>query len=103
MQIKKHLLAVALMLSAFCASAKETPQNDTIPVKNTEAVKVVQDESVNSKGQKTTKYYILHDGELIKTSRHVVEHINLCKRHGARYHLAVVVNKKNNRKKVIIH
>ena len=103
MRIKRHLMAAVLMLAAICANSKEPSQNDTIPIKNFNEAKIVEDESVNAKGQKTTKYYILHDGELIKTSRHVVETINLCKKHGARCHLAVVVNKKNNRKRIIVN
>ena len=101
MRIKRHLMAAALVLSAICATSKEPAQNDTIPLKDFSAVKFVEDESVNSKGQKVTKYYVIHEGELIKTSRQVVERVNLCKKHGAKCHLAVVVNKKNNKKRVI--
>ncbi len=94
-------MVAALTLTALCAQAKEPAQNDTIPMKNSEAIKIVEDESVNSKGQKVTKFYMLYEGELIKTSRNVVEAYNLCKKHGAKCHLAIVINKKNNHKRVI--
>lgn len=101
MRIKKCLMAAAFILSAICTEAKEPTQNDTIQMKNSEAIKIVEDESVNSKGQKVTKFYVLYEGELIKTSRNVVEAYNLCKKHGAKCHLAIVINKKNNHKRVI--
>lgn len=103
MRIKRHLMAAALVLSAICADSKEPAQNDTIPMKDFNEVKIVEDESVNAKGQKVTKYYVIHEGELITTSRKVVERVNLCKKYGAKCHLAIVVNKKNNKKRIIVN
>lgn len=94
-------MVAALTLTALCAQAKEPAQNDTIPMKNSEAIKIVEDESLNSKGEKVQKFYVIYEGELIKTTRNVVEDYNLCKKHGVKCHLAIVINKKNNRKRVI--
>ena len=99
--MKKIILTLVLALTTISAYAADEVKNDTIPVNNAEIVKIVEDESVNSKGKKVTKFYFLYDGELIPASRNVVESYNLCKKHDAKCRLAVVVNKKTNRKRII--
>lgn len=91
-----------LAITAMSVNAEKV-KNDTIAVNNTEINKIVTDETTNSKGMKVTKYYFLYGGELIQASRHVVESYNLCQKHGAKCHLAMVVNKKTNRKRIILH
>lgn len=101
--MKKIILTLVLAVAAISAYAADEVKNDTIPVNNSEIVKIVEDESVNSKGHKVTKFYFMYGGELIQASRHVIETYNLCKKHEARCHLAVVINKKNNRKRIILN
>ena len=101
--MKKIILTLVLAMAALSAYATEEVQNDTIPVNNSEIVKIVEDEYINSKGKKITKYYFLYAEELIPTSKRVVEGYNLCKKHEAKCHLAVVVNKKTNRKRIILN
>lgn len=101
--MKKIIITLCLAVIAMSACAAEEIKNDTIVVDNTEISKIVEDESVNSKGRKVTKYYFIYDGELIPASRHVVETYNLCKKHEVKCRLAVVVNKKNNRKRIILN
>lgn len=101
--MKKIILTMFLAIAAMSACAANEVKNDTIPVNNSKIVKIVEDESVNSKGNKVTKFYFLYDGELISASRHVVESHNLCKKHGVKCALVVVVNKKTNRKRIILN
>lgn len=101
--MKKIILTIFLAIAAMSACAANEVKNDTIPVNNSEIVKIVEDESVNSKGNKVTKFYFLYDGELISASRHVVESYNLCKKHEVKCRLAVVANKKTNRKRIILN
>lgn len=101
--MKKYIIVLTLMFVAIGAYAQSEVKNDTIAVNNTEINKIVTDETTNSKGKKVTKYYFLYGSELIQASRHVVESYNLCQKHGAKCHLAMVVNKKTNRKRIILH
>ncbi len=101
--MRRYILSCVLMLATFSIYAQSEVKNDTIAVNNTEINKIVTDETINTKGKKVTKYYFLYDGELIQASRHVVESYNLCQKHGAKCHLAMVVNKKTNRKRIILH
>lgn len=99
--MKKIILTMFLAIAAMSVTAEEV-KNDTIPVKSEEITKLVEDVTTNSKGQKVTKYYFLIEGELMQTSRHVVETYNLCQKHGAKCQLAKVVNRKTNRKRIIL-
>lgn len=102
--MKKLILCAALLLGAMSVSAKSDPAaNDTIPVQPNKEYKLVTDETTNTKGQKTTKYYIVYDGELIPTSKRVAETMRLCEKHGAKCALAVVISKKNNHKRIILN
>ncbi len=99
--MKKLILALALMAGALTASAKEAAKNDTIKVDNTKIEKVIETKTTNSKGEAVTKYYILYDKQLISTSKNVVEMYKLCKEYGADLALAMVINTKTNRKRII--
>ena len=48
--MKKIILTMFLAIAAMSACAANKVKNDTIPVNNSEIVKIVEDESVNSKG-----------------------------------------------------
>lgn len=102
--MKAFLITLIMITGALSVYAGNNGvKNDTIPVNNSQIVKIVEDETVNSKGNKTTKFYFLYGGELIQASRHVVESYNLCKKYDAKCSLAVVVNKKTNRKRIILN
>lgn len=100
--MKKFILTMFLAISAMSVHAEEA-KNDTIPVKHEEILKLVNDETTNSKGQKVTKHYFLIENELIPASKRVVETYNLCQKHDAKCRLAVVINKKTNRKRIILN
>ena len=101
--MKKIILTLLLSIAFMAALAGNDAKNDTIAVNNADIIKIVEDESTNSKGNKITKYYFMYHGELIQASRHVVESYHLCKKHGAKCHLAMVVNNKTNRKRIILN
>lgn len=99
--MKKLILALALIAGVLTASAKDAAQNDTITVDNAKIAKVIEDKTTNSKGKAVVKYYFLYDGELISTSKPVVEVYNLAKQYGAKCALAMVVNRETKRKRII--
>lgn len=99
--MKKLILALALIAGALTASAKGTAQNDTIAVDNAKIERVVENKTTNSKGKAMVKYYFIYGGELVPTSKLVVEVYNLAKQYGANCALAVVINKETKRKRII--
>lgn len=101
--MKKLILALALMAGAFSVYAETDERNDTLSVNNDKIVKVIEKESVTSKGKKSVKYYFLYDGELVPASKMTVEHYKLAKEYGARCALAMVVYSKNKRKRIILN
>lgn len=101
--MKKSIIALFMAMVAISACAADEVKNDTIPMNGKEIVKIVEDETVNNKGQKVTKFYFLVGDELIQASRNVVESYRLCQKHNAKCHLSVVVNRKNNRKRIILN
>lgn len=101
--MKKLILTLTLLFSVGVSSVNAEVKNDTIPVNNAGITKVVDDETVNSKGEKTIRFYFFYEGDLIPTSRSVVEKYNLCKKHGAKCALAMVISKKTKRKRIILN
>lgn len=101
----KHLilsLFIALCVPSMFAKSNSN-DNDTLRVESTKECKLIEDAMTNAKGQKTTKYYIIYDGELIPTTKRVAETMRLCKKHGAKCALAVVISKKNKHKRIILN
>ncbi len=101
--MKKTIITLFLAVIGVSALAADKTQNDTITVNTSLIVKIVEDETVNTKGNKVTKYYFLYNGELIQASRNVVDSYSLCQKHNAKCALAVVRNKKTNRKRIILN
>lgn len=101
--MKRIILALALFAGSMMAYAQSEVKNDTIAVINSQIKKVVQDETTNTKGKKVVKYYILYNGALVPTSKSVVETYNLCLKHNAECALAMVINKRTNKKRIILN
>ena len=99
--LRKFILCAIVATAAMSATANTTVKNDTIPVENVRIEKVIIDETTNSKGCPVTKYYVLYDKQLISTSKSVAEYYQLCQTHGAECPLAIVINTKTNRKRII--
>lgn len=70
-------------------------EKDTIAINQSAITKLITDKGVSAKGKAYTKYYALIDGQLVATSKTVVEKIALCKKYGAKCALAAVRNKKS--------
>lgn len=103
--MKKAIIALALFGWALTASAKggAVVVNDTLPIKMESVSKVVIDETTNSKGKRVTRHYMICNGELLPTTKKVVEMYSLCKKHNAKCALAIVKSGKSNRKRVILN
>lgn len=99
--MKKIILSLALVMGSLLCSAKSDVANDTIRVENSRLLKVVTDETTNSKGAKVTKYYFLYDGFLVPTTKKVAEAYNLCAKHGAKCSLSMVINRKSGKRRII--
>ncbi len=100
--MKRIILALALLAGSMTANAESEVKNDTVAIANTKIQRMVQDETTNSKGKKVVKYYVLYGNELVKTSKSVVEAYNLCKKYNAKCALAMVINRKTNKKRIIL-
>lgn len=85
--------ALTILLLAFTMSAAAI-EKDTVAINQNAIAKLITDKGVSAKGKEYTKYYALINGELISTSKTVVEKIALCKKYGAKCALAAVRNKK---------
>lgn len=100
--MKRIILAFVLLVGGTMAYAQEA-KNDTVAVVNSQIKQIVQDETTNSKGKKVVKYYVLYNGVLVPTSKHVVETYNLCLKYKAEFALAMVINKRTNKKRIILN
>lgn len=98
--MKKLILALAIIAGAWTANAAD---KDTVAIDFTKVQKLIEDETTNKKGKKVMKYYLMYNGELVPTSKNVVERYRLCKKHGAKCRLAMVVNRENKHKRVILN
>lgn len=98
--MKRFVIAAILLAGSMSVFAEV--KNDTLSVDNTKVRELIADETTNSKGKPVTKYYFLYDEELISTSKGVAEKYNLSKKHGAKCPLSIVVNRKSNRKRIIL-
>lgn len=100
--MKRIILALALLIGSISAHAESEVKNDTVAVVNTKIQRMVQDETINSKGKKVVKHYVLYGNELVQTSKSVVEAYNLCKKYNAKCALIMVINRKTNKKRIIL-
>lgn len=100
--MKRIILAIALLAGGISAYAQSEVKNDTVTVVNTKIQRIIQDETTSTKGKKVVKYYVLYDGKLVQTSKSVVEAYNLCKKYNAECALAMVINRKTNKKRIIL-
>lgn len=101
--MKRIILALALLVGGISAHAESDVKNDTVAVVNAKIQKVIQNETTNSKGKKVVKYYVLYDGKLVQTSKYVVEAYNLCLEYDAECALAMVINRKTGKRRIILN
>lgn len=101
--MKQIILALALFVGSVSAHAESEVKNDTVAVVNSKIERMIQDETTNTKGKKVVKYYVMYSGKLIPTSKSVVNAYNLCRKYKAECALVMVINKKTNRKRIILN
>ena len=89
-----------IMCLCFVLNVNAASVSDTLRVDNTKITKVIEYPTTNSKGNKTIKYYFIYKGELVNTSKTVVEKYKLAKQFGANCAL-VIINGKNSKRIVL--
>lgn len=91
---------MALLSLACLNSSRAAEPVDTVKFTVTN-YKVVADESTNSNGKKTIKYYVIADNNLIPTTKSTADRIRVCKKFGVTPNLLAIVTKKKEIKKII--
>lgn len=76
--------------SINCYAAK----NDTLAVNNNLITKVIKHNTTTSKGKPVVKYYFVYNGNLVSTSKTVVDKYELAKAYGVRIALIIIKNKR---------
>lgn len=69
-------------------------KNDTIAVNNNLITKVIKHNTTTSKGKPITKYYFVYNGNLVSTTKTVVDKYELAKAYGVRIALIIIKNKR---------
>ena len=75
--------------SINCFAAK----SDTLAVNNSLITKVIR-HNTTSKGKPVTKYYFVYNGNLVSTTKTVVDKYELAKAYGVRIALIIIKNKR---------
>lgn len=93
-----RVVALTFMMLVCCIiNTNAATKADTLKVDNQAITEVIVYPTTNTKGEKTTKYYFIYKGELVNTSKTVVEKYKLAKQFHANCALAIVVSKSNKR------
>lgn len=92
--MKKLLIALMFVVASNVYAG--TPA-DTTRVDNARITNVIEHKTTNSKGAPTVKYFFLYNGELVSTSKAVVEKYNLAKRYNAKCRLILIKRGTNYR------
>lgn len=69
-------------------------KSDTLAVNNNLITKVIKHNTVSSKGKPVVKYYFVYNGNLVSTTKTVVEKYELAKAYGVRIALIMIKNKR---------
>lgn len=89
-QISFIIGALMCISSINCYAAKI----DTLAVNNNLITKVIKHKTTNTKGKEVIKYYFVYNGNLISTSKTVVDKYELAKSYGVRIALIIIKNRK---------
>lgn len=85
------IIGMLMCISSInCSAAK----NDTLVVNNNLITKVIKHNTVTSKGKPVIKYYFVYNGNLVSTTKTVVEKYELAKAYGVRIALIIIKNKR---------
>ena len=69
-------------------------KNDTLAVNNNLITKVIKHNTTTSKGKPIVKYYFVYNGNLVSTTKTVVDKYELAKAYGVRIALIIIKNKR---------
>lgn len=85
------IIGILMCISSInCSAAK----NDTIAVNSNLITKVIKHNTTTSKGKPVVKYYFVYNGNLVSTTKTVVEKYELAKAYGVRIALIMIKNKR---------
>ena len=84
------IIGMLMCISINCSAAK----NDTIAVNNNLITKVIKHNTTTSKGKPVTKYYFVYNGNLVSTTKTVVDKYEIAKAYGVRIALIIIKNKR---------
>lgn len=98
----KKLIILMLMFMTTITSFSAT-KSDTIKVDNTKIENVIEHKTTNTKGNPVVKYYFIYNRELIPTSKTVVDKYKLAKAYKADCALAMIINRNNKHKRIVLN
>lgn len=84
------IISMLMCISINCSAAK----SDTIAVNNSLITKVIRHKTTTTKGKPTIKYYFVYNGNLVSTTKTVVDKYELAKAYGVRIALIIIKNKR---------
>lgn len=85
------IIGMLMCISSInCSAAK----SDTLAVNNNLITKVIKHNITTSKGKPVVKYYFVYNGNLVSTSKTVVDKYELAKAYGVRIALIIIKNKR---------
>ena len=85
------IIGILMCISSInCSAAK----SDTLAVNNSLITKVIRHKTTTSKGKPVTKYYFVYNGNLVSTTKTVVDKYELAKAYGVRIALIIIKNKR---------
>ena len=82
------------MLMCISSINSYAAKSDTIAVNNSLITKVIRHNTTTSKGKPVTKYYFVYNGNLVSTTKTVVDKYELAKAYGVRIALIIIKNKR---------
>lgn len=85
------IIGMLMCISSINCSAAN---NDTIAVNNNLITKVIRHKTTTTKGKPTIKYYFVYKGNLVSTTKTVVDKYELAKAYGVRIALIIIKNKR---------
>lgn len=85
------IIGMLMCISSINCSAAN---NDTIAVNNNLITKVIKHNTTTSKGKPVVKYYFVYNGNLVSTTKTVVDKYELAKAYGVRIALIIIKNKR---------
>ena len=82
------------MLMCISSINSFAAKSDTLAVNNNLITKVIKHNTTTIKGNLITKYYFVYNGNLVSTTKTVVEKYELAKAYGVRIALIIIKNKR---------